>query len=280
MHHPIPLRLLPALLVMMLAAFAACTEPSGASPRDLITLTRDSITLVVDPNRGGRLSSLTYGGQEVLSTGDDSTGYSVGSVAWYSPQEDWNWPPPATFDRAAFSVQRVEKHSVLLISDRDSLTGLVLQKRYRLGPDSDIGLTYWLTNKGDTTVSVAPWEVTRIPYDGTITFFSDSLRTLSGKPLTESDDSLHVVHLDERHTGKGKLFASLDSIPVTYVRDGLRFEKHTVVTDYYRVAPGQAPLEIYVDPARRFAEFELQGDYRTLGYDQTTTLRTRWVLGR
>jgi hypothetical protein len=55
-------------------------------------------------------------------------------------------------------------------------------------------------------------------------------------------------------------------------------EKHTVVTDFYRTAPEQAPLEIYLDPTRNLVEFELQGDYRKLSYGQTTTLRSKWVL--
>ncbi|WP_157974407.1 DUF4380 domain-containing protein [Lewinella sp. IMCC34183] len=267
-------------LLLFLLPLCTCAPPAGERTDGPLTLTRDSLSLTVDPARGGRIVSLRYGTTELLQTDADSAGYTTGSVAWTSPQRDWNWPPPATFDRDPYTVQQVEDYSVLLISARDSLTGLQLQKRYRLGPDSDVGLTYWLTNQGDSTIAAAPWEVTRLPYAGTLTFFSDSVRFEPPADLLESRDSLHTLYLDDRHTAKGKLFASLDSIPAVYVRDGLVLEKHTVVTDFYRVAPEHAPLEIYIDPARGFAEFELQGDLRTLGYGETTTLRTRWVVRR
>ena len=275
-----------SLLVFVLACLcltASCEgdaagKGSGAKP---ITLVRDSISLTVDPADGGRIVSLRYGDREILPAGRDSMGFTYGSVAWPAPQADWNWPPPAALDRDAYTVQQVEDHSVMLVSQRDSATGLVLQKRYRLGPDSDIGLTYWLTNKGDTVRSVAAWEVTRLPYGGEFFFYSDSLRTEMGPAATvESQDSARHIILDDRHSGKIKVFADLDTVPVVYRHDGLVLEKHTVVTDFYRVAPGQAPLEIYLDPAAGFVELELHGDYRRLGYDETSTLRTKWVVRR
>ena len=270
-----------AVVAYLLTAYSCQGETEGDGSAGPITLVRDSISLTVDPSDGGRIVSLRYGNREVLPTGRDSMGFTYGSVAWPAPQADWNWPPPAALDRDAYTVQQVEDHSVMLISKPDPATGLVLQKRYRLGPASDIGLTYWLTNKGDTTRSVGAWEVTRLPYGGEFTFYSDSLRTEMGPAATvETTDSMRRIVLDERHSGKIKVFADLDSIPVLYRRDGLVLEKHTVVTDFYRVAPGQAPLEIYLDPAAGFVELELHGDYRRLGYDETSTLRTKWVLRR
>ena len=268
-----------ALLLLMF--LSTCAPPPDGAEAEAVTITRDSITLTVEPARGGRISSLTYGGQEVLNVGSDTSGFTTGSVAWTSPQENWGWPPPASLDRAPFTVQEVEEYSVLLIGDPDPETGLVMQKRYRLGPDSDVGLTYWLTNKGDSTLGVAPWEVTRLPYGGTLEFYADSVRSQpAGDHYTTTDSLRRTVTFDGRHAGKIKLFAALDSIPAVYRRDGLVLEKHTVVTDFYRVAPGQAPLEVYLDPERNFVEFELQGDYRNISYGETVTLRTRWKVGR
>ncbi len=244
-----------------------------------IVLTRDSISLTVDPTFGGRIVSLTYGGQEVLSTRQDSSGYTSGSVAWPSPQDHWGWPPPRAIDRGTYAVQKLDKHSILLISERDS-TGLVMQKRYRLGPDSDIGLTYWLTNESDTIQSLAAWEVTRLPYAGRIEFVADSVHLKTYAKVLESRDTNRIIYLDERHTKENKVYAQLNSVPVRYYLNDLVLEKHTVVRDFYRVAPKQAPLEIYFDPAKGFMELELQGDYRKLGYGETTTLRTRWRLSR
>ncbi|PPK85687.1 uncharacterized protein DUF4380 [Neolewinella xylanilytica] len=268
-------------LSLLLLSSCSSEKTTDDHPVKTVTLTRDSLSITVEPGMGGRLVSLTYGGREMLPTQRDSSGYTYGSTAWPAPQSEWNWPPPAAIDREAYTVQEVDAHSLLLISREDPETGLVLQKRYRLGPDSDVGLTYWITNHGDTTRSVAAWEVTRLPYGGAFWFYSDSLRVERGAGTTvQSRDSLRRITVDDRHTGKIKVFADLDSVPVSYTNDGLVLEKHTVVTDFYRVAPGQAPLEIYLDPAAGFVEFELHGDYRKLGYGETSTLRTKWVIRR
>ncbi len=262
---------------MLSYSFApAAPAPDETPPQDgPITLTRDSISLTVDPSYGARLTSLKYGDRELLNVVRDSTGFTYGSTAWPSPQSDWSWPPPAALDREPYTVQKVDEHSVLLLGKEDS-SGLVFQKRYRLGPDSDIGLTYWLTYNRDTARAVAAWEVTRLPYTGRIEFFADSVRTEKSDGVVESQDSFRTIYLDDRHPAPAKVFANLDSIPVRYYVDGLVLEKHTVVQDFYRVAPGQAPLEVYIEPQRKFAELELQGDYRELRYGETATLRTKW----
>ena len=266
-------------LFLLLVGLWLCTcgpAPGDDVPQDEpVTITRDSISLTVDPSYGARLISLKYGNKELLNVVRDSSGFTYGSTAWPSPQADWGWPPPAALDREPYTVQKVEDHSILLIGREDS-SGLVFQKRYRLGPDSDIGLTYWLTYNGDTARAVAAWEVTRLPYTGRIEFFADSVRTEKAQGVVESRDSFRTIYLDGRHPAPAKVYANLDSIPVRYYIDGLVLEKYTVVQDFYRVAPGQAPLEVYIDPPKGFAELELQGDYRTLRYGETATLRTKW----
>lgn len=264
-----------ALLAALLCTCGPASPTSGSSGP--ITLTRDSISVTVDPAYGGRLISLKYGGKEVLNTGPDSAGYTMGSVAWTSPQEDWGWPPPAIFDTDTFEVQQVEDDQVVLVSALAE-SGLRLQKRVVLGKDSEIGLTYWLTNMGAAAVSVAAWEVTRLPYAGRIEFYADSIRTERQTDVVETRDSLRTIYFDDRHAGRAKVFADLDTIPATYYNDGIAFEKHTVITDIRRVAPGQAPLEIYLEPERQFVEFELQGEYRRLEYNETIALRTKWRL--
>ncbi len=58
-----------------LCFLCTCDTAQEASPAPgPFVLTRDSITLTVDASYGGRITSLTYGGQEVLSTLRDSSG--------------------------------------------------------------------------------------------------------------------------------------------------------------------------------------------------------------
>ena len=274
----------PLLYTLLLGIFFStrCAQvPTLATSQQPITITRDSLSLTVDPANGGRLLSLTYAGVEVLSGLRDSLGFQYGSVAWPSPQAEWNWPPPAAFDRDPYTVREVEEHSIILDSGIDPESGLVLRKRYRLGPASDIGLSYWFTNRSDSIRTVAAWEVTRVPYAGTFTFRSDTLRIERGNARTvETRDDRRRIVLDERQANTTKVFANVASVPITYVNQGIVLEKHTIVTDFDEVAPGQAPLEIYLNPAAGFAEFELQGAYKRLGFGETSALRTKWVIRR
>jgi hypothetical protein len=266
-------------LLFVFVWVSTCDRAPELPQEGPVTISRDGISLTVEPDYGGRITSLTLNGKEVLQTQRDSAGLTFGSTAWPSPQSDWDWPPPPTLDREPYTLQRLDSTSILLISKEDPDSGLTLQKRYRLGPQRDIGLTYWLTYRGDSTLSVAAWENTRLPYRGRITFTADSVRVRDELPATvETRDSVHTIVFDERHERPTKIFANLDTVPVSFHTDDFVLEKHTVVQDFYRVAPGQAPLEIYFNPQAGFMEFELQGDYRKLSYGQTATLRTKWVL--
>ena len=263
----------------LLALLCTCgpATPGDTSPDGPITLVRDGLSVTVDPAYGGRITSLKYGDRELLNTVRDSTGFTYGSTAWTSPQSDWGWPPPAVLDSEPYTVTQVKEHSVLVTSALSD-EGFELKKRVLLGGDGEMGLTYWLTYRGDSIATVAPWEVTRLPYGGRIEFYADSVRTEMAADVVESQDSFRTIYFDERHTAGAKVFADLDSVPATYYYDGFAFEKHTIVTDVREVPTGQAPLEIYLEPARQFVEFELQGAARILNFGETVALRTKWVI--
>ena len=258
--------------------FLACgEEPDPYAP---FTIVRGDIELTVDPAVGGRIASLKFRGQELLQTVRDSANLHWGSVGWTSPQSAWDWPPPVAFDSAPFTVTELREYRYLLEGPLDTASMLRMRKRVAIGPDDEIGLTYWVTNEGGDDVSVALWENTRLPYAGRIEFGRDSLR--HWKDVLEPAlvrDSVYVLHLDDRYAGKaGKIFTTLNDGYADYYLDGVRLRKESLVRDYYRVAPGQAPLELFASEPDGFVEFELQGDYRTLGPGESNNLRLRWSL--
>jgi len=246
---------------------------------EVITLSRGDITLSVEPALGARVSSLTFAGREILQTRRDSLGLQWGSTVWTSPQSDWNWPPITTFDSELFAVSQLREGVILLESQRDPDTFLRMRKRISLGNNNDVGLTYWVTNEGSSSVKVALWENTRIPYGGYLTFRSDSIRYSLDSTLVDTRTSTQYIYLDDRHSKPQKLFADLREVPVSYHHDGLVLHKYTNVKQLYRTAPGQAPLEIYIDPVTGFAEFELQGDYQLIQPGESANLRVRWEVG-
>lgn len=271
-------RSLQALILAFL--FFACTDTDNSEQSGLVTITRGAISLTVEPAIGGRISSLTYGGVEILKTSRDSNNLQWGSTAWSSPQSDWNWPPIGAFDVEPFVVMRVDEKSILLEGPKDSLTHLRMRKRFVLGPENDIGMTYWLTNEGVSSINVALWENTRLPYAGRFEFKADSIRgSLDTLPVF-FQDSVYTIYADERHGRPQKVFADMPSTTAAYYHNGIVLTKHNLANAFYRVAPGQGPLEIYLDPPAGFVEFELQGDYRLIGPGESNNLRAKWVISR
>ncbi|MEO0734909.1 MAG: hypothetical protein AAFZ52_18880 [Bacteroidota bacterium] len=103
------------LSFLILCGLLACT-PEAPAP---IVLTRGDISLTVDPQLGGRITSLTYAGQEILQTTRDTLNLQWGSTAWTSPQSAWKWPPPTTFDSEPFTYDLLRENVLLLESARD-----------------------------------------------------------------------------------------------------------------------------------------------------------------
>ncbi|MEM1357497.1 MAG: DUF4380 domain-containing protein [Bacteroidota bacterium] len=262
-----------ALFPFLLLTTCFSVEESAAPS---ITLTNESLSLTVEPAIGGRIASLKLAGQEVLNTKRDSQNVQWGSTVWTSPQSDWKWPPIAAFDAKAFTVEELRENVLLLVSERDSATLLRMRKCISLGSDNEVGLTYWLTNEGNSTVKVAVWENTRLPYAGRIEFRADSIRfTQETNPITYRD-SIATIHFDDRHSGRTKVFTDLVTDSVTYFNAGLAFTKYTTITHLVHTAPKQAPLEIYYDPEAGFMEFELQGEYKLLAPGESVSLRVKW----
>lgn len=268
------------LIALFPLLFLATCSSADAIATDSITLSRGPLSLTVDPAIGGRISSLTYAGKEILKTSRDSLNLQWGSTAWTSPQADWGWPPIATFDANAFEVEELRENVLLLVSDRDSATLLRMRKRISLGAKAEVGLTYWLTNEGNTTIKVGAWENTRLPYAGRIEFQADSIRFGKDTTPVAYHDSIAAIYFDERHSSREKVFADLAVDSVTHYNDGLALTKYTAITHLFNTAPEQAPLEVYFDPKAGFMEFELHGEYKLLEPGESVSLRVKWKVRR
>ena len=55
------------------------------------------VTMTISPRQGGKVLSLKYQDQEVIS--QSKFPESFGSTFWTSPQKEWNWPPVPEFDK-------------------------------------------------------------------------------------------------------------------------------------------------------------------------------------
>jgi hypothetical protein len=126
----------------------------------------------------GRITGLSLGDDDLLVSAQtaNETGYEglYGSSFWVSPQAVWSWPPPASYDKDAYSVAVDEDDiSVELTGPTDSTYGLRLVKRFTLDlVRGAVRLTYSIVrDDGSATgAAIAPWEITRVGPGG-ITFF-------------------------------------------------------------------------------------------------------------
>ena len=246
-----------------------------------ITLTGGNVSLTVDPDYGARITSLKYGGREILQTDRDSAGLTFGSTAWTSPQADWDWPPPPALDSEPYRVDKLRDNVYLFTSGQDEETGLRLDKRVQVTDAGEIGLRYQITNQSGVPVGVAAWEVTRLPYAGRIEFYVGDTVWSDAYPMPVLfKEDKGITTFNEEHKEPKKLYATLRDTAVRYSVDDLVFTKQTMITGGNQVAKGHAPLEIYLDPKRGFVEFELQGGYYRLDPGQVADMHVKWTVRR
>ena len=101
-------RLLFLLLLAILLPLAAMAQQQ---------LTVGDVTMTISPEKGAKILSLQYKGQEVIS--QLTAPESFGSTFWTSPQKEWNWPPVREFDKMPYQV---EEHDGSLIMTSEQLS--------------------------------------------------------------------------------------------------------------------------------------------------------------
>lgn len=279
-------RVLPLLLVLTLCTCGRGPEKlpdtNSVNPPGPLSIRYRNHLVTVEPDYGGRLASYTLDGRELLQTTRDENGWQWGSTVWTSPQSAWKWPPESTFDTGNYAVTSYTKKSIALLSAIDPATGLQLEKIFDFTGEPKgmvLRASYRLTNHGADTISRGIWENTRLPYGGEYSFGVDSLRRDGiARPFARRGKST-LVQLNAEDEEKGKLFVHPSRGRVTYVNDGLRLRK-LWFADEGPVAPGQAPLELYLAPEEGFTELEIQGIYRRLAPGESTTLSVAWQASR
>src|SRR5258708_2702465 len=152
----------------------------------------DGARLEVDPRAGGRVTSLCYGDDEVLS-GQDAHADNYGSTFWTSPQSAWGWPPPAEIDSAPYSAVAAPG-ALVLSGPPQSALGVRVSKRFTIDRTRRAFLLeYVVHNVGMAPMACAHWEVTRVRPGG-LTFFPSGSPTSGALPLDERADATWYVH--------------------------------------------------------------------------------------
>ena len=295
------MRLCPLLAAIVLAAGcgpapSSATSPASeqaVTPLDYVTLNpnaikfrRGDLTLSINPAAGGRISSLRFAGKERLITQRDASGSNNwGSVLWPSPQSLWGWPPPEALDANPYQVA-VTDTGVRLTSAIDPELKVSFSKHYKLGTMANtLVADYRITSHAEQELTLAPWEITRLPAAGSVFFPTGETGPVKGQfaplPLT--------------YQGKVSWF--------DYPANGIGPDNHKLMTDgeegwlaYHNadwlllkvfsnvpaqlMAPGEGEIEVYANGENTYIELEQQGFLTTLMPEQALQWRVVWVCER
>jgi hypothetical protein len=235
----------------------------------------DGVRFEVDPRAGGRVTSFSLDGFDVLA-GSDVDADSYGSTFWTSPQSDWGWPPPAEVDRSPYS----------LVSHEDTLTltgpphralGVRVTKQFSVDrARGAIVLKYTIHNHGKTPRRYAPWEVSRVHARG-LTFFPSAQPSTGPLPVERIGIGTWYAHDPDVLTPLGqKSFAYGTEGLLAHAAHGLLYVKSFAEVPSELQAPGEAEIEVYAND--RYVEVEVQGPYTLIEPGASVTWTVRWSL--
>ena len=276
------------LATLALAVFLSCTgsgyrNTSIATPQlknGRYTITLQNQILEIDPAVGGRISSLTLDGEEIL-IGKDINSSNWGSTFWPSPQSAWNWPPSAVLDNLPYAAS-VENQVLKLVSQTDPKLGYVFTKEISGNSQKlSFAIKYSITNKTMQTQQVAPWEITRVKPNG-LTFYPTGPGEKSGTlaPYTENKAAItwFDYQFDKIPTEHLKLFADGAEGWLAQVNQGKILIKQFPDVPAGKAAPAEGEIEVYSARTKNYIEIEQQGTYTELPPGAATTWEVTWYL--
>ena len=240
-------------------------------PRTLIS---GDLTMQVAPQQGGKILSLKYKDQELIS--QLTRPEAFGSTFWTSPQKEWNWPPVPQFDKMPYEVDDADGRLILTgqVSER---LGFRIRKEFVADTkNGDILVTYTIINETDQPKKVAPWEITRVTNDGGLIFFDAPLAGITPAGLMNFEEKYGAVWytLDETNANR-KINADGEGW-LAYAYNGLVLLKQFTNLKPSEPAPDEAEIQVYVNRGKAHVELESQGAYTELQPHGQLSWTVRW----
>ena len=242
-------------------------------------LTSKDLKVEVDPNTGGRITSFKLGDQDILLQKNINK-ENYGSTLWPAPQ-NWPWPPSSVLDRMAYASS-VQGDTLILTSYPDQLTGLRFSKSFSINVRQNaLTIQYTITNISEQSLSVGPWEVTRVPSGGISFFPVDSLSQQPSSNLESTFTKRGVTWFKYNKsllTSDQKLFQGGRLGWLAHINNGLLFVKSFPDIKQNEVAPGQGEVEIFVSEFHTYIELENHGMYSFLKPGESLHYPVTWYL--
>jgi hypothetical protein len=232
----------------------------------------------VEPGHGGRITSLRHAGQELLTLiGSANYLDAVGSTFWPSPQT-WPWPPPSEIDSGAYQATVDPSGVISLVGQPNEATRLRVSKRFAANlTHESVDIEYSMTNVGLEPVSWAPWEITRMPATG-LAFWPTGGAPFGELPLQVTTAAGHTWCEPKQTEGEAKLFADGAGGYLAYLLGDRLLLKRFQDLPASAAAPGEAEIELYVNPDHDYVEVEHQGAYTSIAPGATVTWKVSWYV--
>lgn len=230
---------------------------------------------------GGRVVSVQLNHNELLS-GADVNATNYGSTFWTSPQSDWNWPPIAAIDSAAFALS-ADATSCTLVgpqvadSGHPNVDAVSITKQFSadLAQQSVIA-RYTITNHGATAKRLAPWEITRVAPGGLTLYASDSAPLGSKQPPTTMAAGCIWFQHAPSVPADSKLLGDAKGWVAHVSADNLLLVKAFTDSPASAAAPGEGEVEVYSSPS--YVEVEDQGAYDEIPAGGALSWEVRWYV--
>jgi hypothetical protein len=260
------------------------------------TLQMGPIKLVIDGAKGARITEFSYNGSNIF-TGPDVNAINYGSTFWPSPQSSWyainTWPPiealdtdvyTGTIDSANNSIQLTSGTATLGKTANSQFT---VTKQFTPVPASGaIDIKYTITNvSSSVSITVAPWEVSRVKRAGGLTFFgkgTNSPTFASGTDtanfvVTEANGIFWYKHATV--TANSKCFSDGAGWIAHVTADNILFLLTYPDITPDQAASGEAEVELYTSKTDGdYVEVEPQGASTTIAPGATLQWTVRWKL--
>jgi hypothetical protein len=232
----------------------------------------------ITSEHGARITSLRHAGVELLwLTGAANYADAFGSTFWPSPQS-WPWPPPAEIDNGPY-VASLDANGVITAAGEASAdTSLRVSKRFTANLAREaVEIEYAMTNVGGAPIQWAPWEITRMPASG-LAFWPTGGEPSGAQPLASQVAQGHTWCDPSQTEGEGKLFADGAGGYLAYLLGDRLLVKQFQDQPASAAAPGEAEIELYVNPDHSYIEVENQGAFASIAPGQTVRWQVVWYV--
>ena len=264
------------VFVLLACLFLSAEAKGGDEP--VYQLKNGNVTMAIDIAHGGKILSLKYQEQEMLS--QSRWPESFGSTFWTSPQKEWNWPPVPEFDKQPYTVERQEESHLTIFSPVcERLGGLRVGKDFQTdATDGAFVVTYFIKNEGQAPRRVAPWEVTRVQNVGGLIFFEAEVDSIWPAGLMNFEAAHGAVWYKTDEAQMNRKVNADGKGWLAYCAGGLLLIKKFQDLQRGEEAPGEAEVQVYVNRGKNHIELESQGAYTLLQPGEQLCWTVRWYL--